>query len=136
MKQLIGKVINNFEIQEVIGQGGMGIVLRAYHPDLQRYAAVKIMRPELANQPGFFERFLQEARATAQLDHPGIVDVINFGRYENSFYLMMDFVEGPTLRQLINENPGGCRCGMWLRFSFRLARRWLSPTSGAFCTGI
>lgn len=107
MKDLIGQVINNFQIQEIIGQGGMGIVFRAYHPDLQRYAAVKVMRPELANQAGFFERFLQEARAAAHLDHPGIVDVINFGRYEESFYLMMDFVEGPNLRDLINENREG-----------------------------
>jgi serine/threonine protein kinase len=107
MKDLIGQVINNFEIQKIIGQGGMGIVYRAYHPDLQRYSAVKVMRPELANQTGFFERFLQEARAAAQLDHPGIVDVINFGRFEESFYLMMDFVEGPNLRDLINENREG-----------------------------
>jgi eukaryotic-like serine/threonine-protein kinase len=107
MEDLIGQVINNFIIQEVIGRGGMGIVYRAYHPDLQRYAAVKIMRPELANQPGFYERFLQEARAAAHLDHPHIVDVINFGRFRESYYLMMDFIDGPSLRQLLNEHPGG-----------------------------
>jgi eukaryotic-like serine/threonine-protein kinase len=107
MEALIGQVINNFIIQEVIGYGGMGIVYRAYHPDLQRYAAVKIMRPELADQPGFYERFLQEARAAAHLDHPNIVNVINFGRYQQSYYLMMDFVDGPNLRQLLNEHPGG-----------------------------
>jgi eukaryotic-like serine/threonine-protein kinase len=107
MKELIGQVINNFQIKEIVGQGGMGIVYRAYHFDLQRYAAIKVMRPELANQPGFFERFLQEARAAAHLDHPGIVDVINFGRFENSFYLMMDFIEGPNLRELINKNREG-----------------------------
>jgi eukaryotic-like serine/threonine-protein kinase len=107
MTDLINHVINNFVIQEVIGQGGMGIVYRAYHPDLMRYAAVKVMRPELSDQPGFYERFLQEARAAAHLDHPNIVDVINFGRYRDFYYLMMDFIEGPTLRQLVNEHPGG-----------------------------
>jgi eukaryotic-like serine/threonine-protein kinase len=107
MKDLIGQIINNFIIEEVIGQGGMGIVYRAYHPDLQRYAAVKIMRPELANQPGFFERFLQEARAAAHLDHPNIVDVINFGRYQESYYLMMDFIDGPSLRHLLQEHADG-----------------------------
>lgn len=105
--RLIGKVIDNFEIQEVLGRGGMGIVYRAYHPALQLSAAVKIMRPDLALQSGFYERFLQEARTIARLEHPNIVDVINFGRYEDSYYLMMDFIEGPSLRQLIQENNKG-----------------------------
>src|SRR5687768_16439381 len=107
MNNLVGHVINNFEIQEIIGQGGMGIVYRAYHPDLQSYAAVKIMRPEYANQPGFYERFLQEARTAARLTHPGIVDVINFGRYQDGYYLMMDYIEGPNLRSLIQEHTSG-----------------------------
>jgi eukaryotic-like serine/threonine-protein kinase len=107
MEDLTGQIINNFIIEEIIGRGGMGIVYRAYHPDLQRYAAVKIMRPELANQPGFYERFLQEARAAAHLDHPSIVDVINFGRYQGSYYLMMDFIDGPSLRHLLREHTDG-----------------------------
>ncbi|MDX1613266.1 MAG: protein kinase, partial [Candidatus Promineifilaceae bacterium] len=107
IENLAGKVINNFEIKEIIGKGGMGIVYRAYHPDLQRYAALKIMRPSLANQPGFYERFLQEARTAARLEHPNIVDVINFGRFEDSYYLMMDFIEGPSLREMVNEHKGG-----------------------------
>ena len=105
--KLVGAVIDNFEIQDVIGQGGMGIVYRAYHPALQLNAAVKVMRPELASQSGFYERFLQEARTVARLEHPNIVDVINFGRFEDSFYLMMDFIQGPSLRKLIQENKGG-----------------------------
>jgi eukaryotic-like serine/threonine-protein kinase len=104
---LTGKVINNFELQEVVGKGGMGFVYRAYHPDLERYSAVKIMRPSLANQPGFLERFLQEARTAARLEHPNIVDVTNFGDFEGNYYLMMDFIEGPSLRQLVNENSKG-----------------------------
>ena len=105
--KLIGKVINNFEIQEVLGRGGMGIVYRAYHPDLQLYSAVKIMRPDVANQPGFYERFLQEARTIARLQHPNIVDVINFGLFEESYYLMMDFIKGPNLRELLGEHKKG-----------------------------
>lgn len=109
--KLIGKIIDNFEIQDVIGQGGMGIVYRAYHPALELNAAVKVMKPELALQPGFYERFLQEARTVARLEHPNIVDVINFGRYKEqnyeSFYLMMDYVQGPSMRQLLKENKEG-----------------------------
>lgn len=103
----IGKVINNFQIQEVIGQGGMGIVLRAFHPELQSYAAIKIMRPELARQAGFYERFLQEARIAARLKHPNIANVFNFGAFEESYYLMMDYIEGPSMRQHLRENKTG-----------------------------
>ncbi|UCG22616.1 MAG: protein kinase [Chloroflexota bacterium] len=104
---LFGEIIDNFEIEEEIGQGGMGIVYRAYHPALQLYSAVKVMRSELASQSGFYERFLQEARTVARLEHPNIVDVINFGRYEDSYYLMMGYIDGPSLRHLIQENKGG-----------------------------
>jgi serine/threonine protein kinase len=105
--KLIGRVIDNFEIEYVIGRGGMGIVYRGYHPDLQKYVAVKVLRPELALQKGFFERFLQEARTIARLEHPNIVDVVNFGRFQDSYYLMMDHVEGPSLRLLIQEYEQG-----------------------------
>ena len=105
--QLIGEVVDNFEIEKEIGQGGMGIVYRAYHPALQLHSAVKVMRPELALQSGFYERFLQEARTVARLEHPNIVDVINFGRYEDSYYLMMGFIDGPSLRRLLQEAKGG-----------------------------
>ena len=107
MKQLIGEVINNFEIQEVIGEGSMGIVYRAYHPDLQRYTAIKLLRPEMIDIPDSFERFLQEARTAAQLQHKNIVNVINFGEIQESYYLMMEYVEGASMRELIEENPEG-----------------------------
>lgn len=106
-EKLIGTVIDNFEIQDMIGQGGMGIVYRAYHPALMLHAAVKVMRPEFAAQSGFYERFLMEARTIARLEHPNIVDVINFGRYEQSYYLMMDYIQGPSLRRLLQENTSG-----------------------------
>lgn len=107
MKQLIGEVINNFVIQEVIGEGSMGIVYRAYHPDLQRYTAIKLLRPEMIDIPDSFERFLQEARTAAQLQHKHIVNVINFGELQESYYLMMEYVEGASMRELIEENPDG-----------------------------
>ncbi|MCB0029236.1 MAG: protein kinase, partial [Anaerolineales bacterium] len=75
MDTLIGQVINNFEIKEIIGKGGMGIVYRAHHPELETDVAVKVLRAELARQPGFYERFLQEARTAARLDHPNIAKV-------------------------------------------------------------
>ncbi len=105
--RLIGQVIDNFEIKKVIGKGGMGVVYRAYHPALQKSAALKVMRPQLASQSGFYERFLQEARTIARLEHPNIVDVINFGKFGESYYLMMDFIDGPSLRQIVREYSQG-----------------------------
>ncbi|MBK8432525.1 MAG: protein kinase [Chloroflexi bacterium] len=107
MDEFIGQVINNFELQEIVGRGGMGVVYRAWHAELERYAAVKIMRPEWVDQPDSYERFLQEARTASHLDHANVVKVLNFGRIANSYYIMMDFIEGVSLRQLIVENPNG-----------------------------
>ncbi len=107
MHHLIGHNVNNYELQDVIGEGSMGIVYRAYHHELQAYKAVKVLRPELVNFSDSFDRFLQEARTAARLKHPNIVKVQNFGEIEHSYYLMMEYVEGPSLRQLLNEYPDG-----------------------------
>lgn len=107
MRKLIGAVIDNFEIQEKLGGGGMGIVYRARHPILGLDVAVKVMRPELTEQEGFYARFEREAQTIARLQHPGIVGVTNFGQYEGISYLMMDFVEGPTMRSLLQDSPFG-----------------------------
>lgn len=107
MDHLIGEVIDNYKLQEIIGRGGMGTVFRAYHNDLQKYAAVKVMNPQLVRQPDSYERFLQEARTAARLDHPNIVNVINFGQAADTYYIMMDYIEGMSLRELIDQNEGG-----------------------------
>jgi eukaryotic-like serine/threonine-protein kinase len=107
MRRLIGAVIDNFEIKEKLGGGGMGIVYRARHPILGLDVAIKVMRPELTEQEGFYARFEREAQTIARLQHPGIVGVTNFGQYEGIPYLMMDFVEGPTLRSLLQDSPFG-----------------------------
>ena len=105
--ELIGVTINNFEIQDKLGGGGMGIVYRARHPILELDAAIKVMRPELADQPGFYERFEREAQTIARLEHPGIVGVTNFGQHNGVTYLMMDFIDGPSLRALLRDSPFG-----------------------------
>ena len=107
MHELIGQTINNYELQEVVGEGSMGIVFRGYHAELQTYVAVKVLRPELVNFADSFERFLQEARTAARLEHPNIVKVQNFGEIGASYYLMMEYVEGPSLRELLNDYPNG-----------------------------
>jgi serine/threonine protein kinase len=107
MNDLIGVTIDNYVIQEQIGAGGMGIVYRAHHPILNRDVAIKVMRPDLAERADFYSRFEQEAQTIASLEHPGIVHVVNFGKFEGVTYLTMDFVGGPSLRVLLRGSPFG-----------------------------
>ena len=78
----------------------MGAVYKARQPSLDRFVALKILAPTSAEQPGFAERFTREARALARLSHPNIVAVHDFGTAGNLPYLIMEFVEGTTLRQV------------------------------------
>ena len=90
-----------FEVLDLVGQGGMGCVYRARHRQLDRMVALKILAPGTEDDARFEERFLREARALARLDHPGIVRVHDFGRAGARWFLAMEFVEGTTLRELL-----------------------------------
>jgi tRNA A-37 threonylcarbamoyl transferase component Bud32 len=96
----ITKLFPQLEIIELLGQGGMGAVYKARQPRLNRFVALKILSPEKQNDPQFAERFEREARALAWLTHPNIVTVYDFGEVQGHFYLLMEFVDGLTLRQL------------------------------------
>ena len=79
----------------------MGAVYKARQPRLDRFVALKILAPEKQNDLQFAERFEREARALARLNHPNIVTVFDFGEVQGQFYLLMEFVDGLTLRQLL-----------------------------------
>ena len=79
VRQLIGQTVGRYRIEALIGEGGMGSVLRGFDEMLQRDVAVKILAPQFLRQPNFRDRFLQEARTAARLRHPGIVQVFDFG---------------------------------------------------------
>src|ERR1035437_639282 len=89
------------EILECLGRGGMGTVYKARQPRLDRLVALKILAPEKQNDLQFAERFEREARALARLNHPNIVTIFDFGEVSGRFYLLMEFVDGLTLRQLL-----------------------------------
>lgn len=95
------------EILELLGKGGMGAVYKARQRGLDRLVALKILPPEIGNDPAFAERFTREARALGRLNHPNIVSVYDFGRTSEAagglYYFLMEYVEGANLRQAIRS---------------------------------
>jgi predicted Ser/Thr protein kinase len=87
------------EIIELIGRGGMGAVYKARQKSLGRFVALKILPPRHAANPSFAERFSREAQALAELNHPNIVTVHDFGRAGEFYFLMMEYIDGVNLRQ-------------------------------------
>jgi len=90
------------EILAFIGKGGMGAVYQARQRQLDRVVALKILPPGIGDDPAFAERFTREAKAMAQLNHPGIVTIHDFGRADGLFYFLMEFVDGVSLAQLMH----------------------------------
>jgi hypothetical protein len=85
----------------LIGRGGMGAVYGAMHRNLQRPVAVKVLDATLSEQPAFAQRFAREARTLAQLDHPNVVRVYDSGERDGMYYLVMELVDGVSLRQTL-----------------------------------
>ncbi len=96
-----GKKIGQYEITEHIGRGGMADVYKAIHPGLSVNRAIKVIRPELVTSDDFRVRFQKEAHTVAELRHPNIVQVHDFGLQDESFYMVMEFVEGRNLKQVL-----------------------------------
>lgn len=101
--QLVGQTLDRYKIMALLGEGGMGAVLKAYDVTLQREVAIKMMHPHLASQANFQERFLQEARVAARLDHPGIVQIFDFGQHRQMLYIVMKFIPGDNLEQMLAD---------------------------------
>jgi serine/threonine protein kinase len=99
----LGK-LGKYELLEKIGEGGFGIVYKARDPLLEREVAIKILRMDIAGAPDFVERFHREARLAASLRHPNIVTVIEVGEQEGRYYLVMEYLEGEVLSELLK--PG------------------------------
>jgi tRNA A-37 threonylcarbamoyl transferase component Bud32/CheY-like chemotaxis protein len=97
----LGTVIAGYRIEERIGRGGMGVVYRAEHINLQRRAAIKIIAPDLADSVGFRERFTREARIAAALQHPNIVTVYDAGEVDGTLYLAMQYIQGEDLAAVL-----------------------------------
>ncbi len=97
----LAEAFPQLDILELLGQGGMGIVYKARQKKLDRPVALKILPLEASRDPHFAERFAREAKALARLSHPNIVAVYDSGQAGPYFYLLMEFVEGANLRQML-----------------------------------
>jgi Tol biopolymer transport system component len=98
-----GDRLGPYEIVSPLGQGGMGIVLRARDTKLERDVAIKVLPRNLAEDPDALGRFEREAKAVAALSHPNILAIHDFGREEGTLYAAMELLEGETLRQRLQE---------------------------------
>lgn len=119
---MIGRILGKrYEITEKIAQGGMSIVYKALDLNLNRYDAVKVLKEEFASNKEILERFKQEANAVAFLSHPNIVNIYNVGSEENIHYIVMEFVKGLTLKEVI-RSKGMLPNEMLLNYSYQIAR--------------
>ena len=96
-----------FEILELVGQGGMGTVYKVRQRSLDRIAALKILSLDARADPAFEERFVRESRTLAQLNHPNIVTVFDCGKVGSLFYLVMEYVDGVNLREALRDGALG-----------------------------
>jgi serine/threonine protein kinase len=111
MANWIGKTLSNrYVIEEMLGQGGMSAVYKATDPNLKRVVAVKMIHTHLSSNPDFVKRFEEEAAAVAQLRHHGIIQVHDFNRDDDVYYMVLEFVPGETIQDHLKRlNDAGRR---------------------------
>jgi serine/threonine protein kinase len=99
-----GTMLGGCRIEAVVGRGGMGVVYRAHQLDLDRDVALKVIAPELVEDPDTRRRFLSEARAAGAVEHPNVVPVHGAGVTEDRAYLVMRYVHGHHLRAVVGRD--------------------------------
>src|SRR5579859_620642 len=102
---LIGTMLGNYKILAPLAQGGMAYVYRANQENLNREVAVKVLPPWYAADRNFVDRFNLEARLVARLSHPNIVTIHDFNEQNGNLYIVMQLVDGGTLKQQIDAMP-------------------------------
>ncbi len=110
---------NRYELIRKIGTGGMAVVYQAYDTSLDRTVAIKLLRDEYADDPEFARRFQKEAQAVARLSHQNIVNIYDYGESDGVAYLVMEYVEGRTLKEVIAQN-GALPISLMIDYSIQL----------------
>jgi serine/threonine-protein kinase len=99
-----GQMVGEYQIERLLGEGGMGRVYAAIHPLIAKRAAIKVLRPELSHDPAAVERFVREARSVNQIGHPNIVDIFAFGTLpDGRHYFVMEWLQGESLRERLER---------------------------------
>ena len=98
-----GQTVDGYRVERMIGRGGMGVVYEAVQTSMKRRVALKVLRPELADDPEFVARFRREARLQASLEHPNVLEVYEVGESDERLFLAMRLVSGKTLLDLLRD---------------------------------
>ena len=130
----VGTAIAGYRILRVAGRGATGVVYVGQHLHLGRVAAVKTLSQDVADDAEFRERFIRESRSAAAIDHPHIVPIYDAGEEDGILYLVMRYVDGADVAQLLERQNGPLEPRWPSTWSSRSPARWTPPTGGGSCT--